>query len=573
MQRTLRIGDEWNAISLLARSQPDPLKALAELVENAIDAKAETIRIVRGRRRGVPFVSLYDDGRGLELGADGEPDFDHVATHICDSMKRRLSSLDRSRVQGEYGIGLLGFWTLGRELSMVAKTAGGLAREMRMREGEQSYSVGPPAEPSILPADGVEVTVRDLHPTTKHLLTGEKIQRFLATELGERLRRTSVRIEIDDRIGDKRLEVKPHAFSGERIERVRQFSVPGFGTATVDLYLDLRPTRRTRQVWVARKGTRIADDIRKLPGGDRAPWNRGVLAGVIDFPALSPSPGTRQGVVPDAAYTAFMQALESVGHDLEDLLDRRAKVSAAETNRAVAREVRRALMEAMNALPADDYTYFDTHRESTGETPLVTAATRLFDEGESDVGGPLASARIRPAQVWVPAGGRKAIRLEAFDDAGRPAAGALAFSWRIETGDAEIEDTADDRATIRAGESGEATLAATVTDGARTVNVTIPVTIGPPGRRKQAKLPYYELAGDPAGAWRSRYVEERNAIVINSSHPDFVWSQAESRRQYHYLTMLYCKELVLKNFPDDAPEEQLDRMAQLASRLTADRRR
>jgi hypothetical protein len=36
----LRIGDDWNAITISARSQQSPLKAVAELVENSIDAHA-----------------------------------------------------------------------------------------------------------------------------------------------------------------------------------------------------------------------------------------------------------------------------------------------------------------------------------------------------------------------------------------------------------------------------------------------------------------------------------------------------------------------------------------------------
>jgi hypothetical protein len=34
----LRIGDDWNAIRIIALSQSNPLKAIAELVENSIDA-------------------------------------------------------------------------------------------------------------------------------------------------------------------------------------------------------------------------------------------------------------------------------------------------------------------------------------------------------------------------------------------------------------------------------------------------------------------------------------------------------------------------------------------------------
>lgn len=40
----LKIGDDWNAITIIALSQSSPLKAIAELVENSIDAKARTVR-------------------------------------------------------------------------------------------------------------------------------------------------------------------------------------------------------------------------------------------------------------------------------------------------------------------------------------------------------------------------------------------------------------------------------------------------------------------------------------------------------------------------------------------------
>jgi hypothetical protein len=36
----LRIGNDWNAITIIAHSQSNPLKAAAELVENSIDARA-----------------------------------------------------------------------------------------------------------------------------------------------------------------------------------------------------------------------------------------------------------------------------------------------------------------------------------------------------------------------------------------------------------------------------------------------------------------------------------------------------------------------------------------------------
>ena len=40
----LRIADHWNAISIIAKSQANPLKAVAEFVENSIDARRKTDR-------------------------------------------------------------------------------------------------------------------------------------------------------------------------------------------------------------------------------------------------------------------------------------------------------------------------------------------------------------------------------------------------------------------------------------------------------------------------------------------------------------------------------------------------
>ena len=50
----LRIGDHWNAISIIALSQSNPLKAVAEFVENSIDAGARKITITRGKEQGTP---------------------------------------------------------------------------------------------------------------------------------------------------------------------------------------------------------------------------------------------------------------------------------------------------------------------------------------------------------------------------------------------------------------------------------------------------------------------------------------------------------------------------------------
>ena len=116
----LKIGDDWNAITIIALSQSNPMKAVAELIENSIDAKARSITVTRGREGGRHYLSIKDDGEGVPRDAAGLPDFRYVATHICDSVKRRLKQDGVAGLQGEFGIGLLSFWTIGEELAMTS---------------------------------------------------------------------------------------------------------------------------------------------------------------------------------------------------------------------------------------------------------------------------------------------------------------------------------------------------------------------------------------------------------------------------------------------------------------------
>jgi len=66
----LRAADPFELIRWLARSQTDPRKALAELVQNSLDARARTVTITRVRERGLATLRILDDGEGLipELG-------------------------------------------------------------------------------------------------------------------------------------------------------------------------------------------------------------------------------------------------------------------------------------------------------------------------------------------------------------------------------------------------------------------------------------------------------------------------------------------------------------------------
>ena len=71
----LRIGNDWNAITIIALSQSNPLKAIAELVENSIDARATNVTIIRGRSEGRHYLEVRDNGQGIPRDRTGGQTF------------------------------------------------------------------------------------------------------------------------------------------------------------------------------------------------------------------------------------------------------------------------------------------------------------------------------------------------------------------------------------------------------------------------------------------------------------------------------------------------------------------
>jgi Histidine kinase-, DNA gyrase B-, and HSP90-like ATPase len=284
----LRIGDDWNAIRIIAFSQSNPLKAIAEFVENSIDAHAKTIAITRGREHGEHYLTVKDDGDGVPRDPNGLPDFKYVATHICDSIKRRLKADSAGGgLQGEFGIGLLSFWTVGQTLMMTSSGADQRAYQMVMSKGDPRYTVNP--RRVLFAEQGTELKIGPLLDGIRSL-SGEKIQWYLAAELRDRIRATQVRVTVVDKLARKQYQVEPRQFEGRLLHQLPAVRSP-FGEAYAELYLT-EPAENCR-VALTRGGTRVIEDIGTLPGLDRAPWSSRYLQGLIDVPYLNLTPGTR----------------------------------------------------------------------------------------------------------------------------------------------------------------------------------------------------------------------------------------------------------------------------------------
>jgi HSP90 family molecular chaperone len=162
-------------------SQGNPLKAIAEFVENSIDAQATRITLVRGKEAGDHYLRIIDDGGGVRQNAEGVPDFEYVATHICDSIKRRLKAEGSGKgLQGEFGIGLLSFWSVGDNLTMRSLDREKRPWQLQMSKGSQHYEII--RSRALLGQPGTELDIRPLNSSLRSL-SAEKIQTYLGAEL------------------------------------------------------------------------------------------------------------------------------------------------------------------------------------------------------------------------------------------------------------------------------------------------------------------------------------------------------------------------------------------------------
>ncbi|MBI2891243.1 MAG: ATP-binding protein [Nitrospirae bacterium] len=572
----LRIGDEWNAIVLLARTQTNPLKAVAELVENSLDARARRVSIVRGRHRGKTYLTVLDDGQGVRLGEDGRPDFRYVATHICDSIKRHLTEGERTGVHGEFGIGLLGFWAVGEVLRFSSRGSDGGLYEMVMRAGSPKYSIHPSR--GRLPLPGVEVTVTPVRDTAKRTLSGERLERYLAEELRDRIRSTGVLIEIVDKVSRKRLTVKPKAFQGERVELTREIAVPEAAPVRVDLYYRVPAEGEPLDVGVFRDGTRVAGRIQDLDDFNRPPWTLNRLEGLVDFPGLNVSPATRSGVVPDAMLARFIEAVRSIEPAVVAFLETRERAEEQKASENLLKDVQRALAEALRQLEEHEYELFEVGRaakEEQAETPGGGERDRrqveIFEVGPP---GPLTQVCVVPARARIAPGETRRLVARAMDEQRRSIDAGVAYVWEVESGPVRIAGAEGPQAEVHApNEHGAAVIGVTASQEGIEVRAKATISVeerspllgeGGEGRRG---LPGYRLIQAAGQPWRSRYDAGANVIDINAGHRDYAAARGKLRSLRRYIAKLYAKEIVLLNFPGYAPGAILDRMVELLTRM------
>jgi hypothetical protein len=599
----LRIGDAWNAITIIALSQSNPLKAIAEFVENSIDARAHGITIIRGKERAQSYLRVVDDGEGIPLNQEGLPDFRYVATHICDSIKRRLKREGIEGIQGEFGIGLLSFWTVGERLTLASAGADGRVYQMEMRKNEQGYTVSP--KRTLFAHSGTELTVAPLLPGVRQL-SGEKMQSYLASELRDRIRRSGVQVTIRDRQARKELEVQPRQYSGRLLHEISALQT-GQGELYLELYLNAQSPEN--HVSLFRAGTRVLPSLTELEPFRREPWNSGHLQGMIDAPFLQLTPGTRSGVVQDDRFETLCRALATVEPKLQALVEQARQAEEEQASRNILRSVQRALREAFLTLPAEEYSWFDLR--SRGKQPSrAPGQGAFFEEEEQQAQGPvpeegaamegiaapretaaaqeaaaaqerefyeypgtLYKALVSPASCTLRVNTERSFRCIPRDRHGRVVEENVIISWRIEEGLGELSSPSGEIVTYTAPpEPGLVILEATASQGEAICQAQAIITVTETlieqeereGEEHAKGLPGYTFLRAPGELWRSRYDLKNNLIVINNGHKDYIFAAQKRARKLKYICRLFAKELVLHNFPGFESGELIERMIELA---------
>lgn len=597
----LRPHDPFELIRWLALSQPDPRKALSELVQNSLDAGAATIRVTRRRERGAPCLFIFDDGAGVIPELDRPDALKYIATHVGHSRKRDLSPQERLQLmtQGQYGIGLLGFWSLGETLEMRTAVPGQRPHRLVLHRDRSDYEIEPLRGRLALDESFTEVVVIGLHKEALTALVGRRAAEYLAAELRGQLLSRSVELIVEDRMSrgraQKVIPVRPQRFLGERLEGIGPIEVPGHPPIRCEIYLsggsdNAGDADAEARLAVYSAGTLVAEGFHELAalGLDRAPWTDPRLSGIVDFPAFRVAPGSRRGVVVDETSGAFARALGLVEPILAGVLDAIERRRAEELDKTMVRDLQRAfrhfykhrprysLLPVREGASARDGGQggdeSDGDDAAAGPGSVVEAARREGARRKSTIDllppGPLHSVRITPDPLRVECRGTRRARAHALDATGRQIDEPVAYDWSLATacGALTPEGETGDRVLFTAGDreaNGRLRLSASAGDRVARTEVDVEVLEQLGAGRGSEGIPEPELVHHPGATWRSRMDDGR--WQVNTGHRDFRNVAERPVLKLRYLAALFAKEVVLRSHQDPRLERPLEQLVEIAS--------
>jgi hypothetical protein len=155
--------------------------------------------------------------------------------------KRNLSAEERRRlvITGQYGVGLLGFWSIGHGMEIRSRVAGWQVHVLRLVEDEPRVSLGDLPVEIGAPETYTEIVVTELHDTASRALSGRRLAEYVAVELRGPILASGTEVEIRDAmargLAQKRFAVAPRPFTRERLVLPDEWPVGGYSPARVEL--------------------------------------------------------------------------------------------------------------------------------------------------------------------------------------------------------------------------------------------------------------------------------------------------------------------------------------------------
>jgi hypothetical protein len=338
----------------------------------------------------------------------------------------------------------------------------------------------------------------------------------------------------------------------------------------------------------------VIEDLRTLPSLEHEPWTSSCLQGLVDAPFLNLTPGTRSGIIRDDRYAALLEARAPLGVARRErfAVQRRAEVEQA--SQQALKAIQKAFHEAILALPPEEYDWFEIKgraRRGAGASGGDGAAEAAGDDVEPGVGiaepaasasaqrqffefaGPLFAVVVSPAASTMPLNESRKFRALPRDRSRRRVTEDLEFGWEIAEGGGSLTGVTDQEVEFQAPSTpGLTRLKVAVAQRDATCTAEVLITIadridvhaGGPAAVNMRGLPGYTFERAAGELWRSRFDVERNLIIVNSGHRDFVFATRNRALQLRYLVRLYVKELVLRNFAGMPAEQLLERMIELS---------
>jgi hypothetical protein len=487
-----------------------------------------------------------------------------------------------------------------------------------LHRDDSRFEIEPLRGRLLLDERWTEILILGVHPGAQSILPGRRAADYLAAELRGQLLSRDVNLVYEDHMSrgraQKVITIRPRRFLGERLTGFDTLDVPGQAPIRLELHLRSQAATAgadagdgeddgTLAIYAA--GTAVARGFAELAslGLDHAPWTDSRLSGMVDFPDFTVAPGSRRGVVNDAAAEAFAAALASLEPALVASLAEIDRRRAEELDRTLIRDLQRAFRDLLRSrsryvLPQvanrtaerapggepEPAGSTDADLESqpvpTGELQDASPSPSVdpgpptpFDDDSLPLfpPGPLDHATIAPASLRLPCGGRRTVTSRALDAEGRPIEGAYRCSWRLTPEIGRLEPESADTpeiVVIGADAPADGTLHLRVeVDGspARRCDAEAAVTVvdqlGP--SRSAEGIPAPILVEDPGASWRSRWLDDR--WEVNTAHRDYRAAAEKPAHKLRYLAALFAKEIVLRSSGDPRLEKPLEQLVEVFS--------